>query len=231
MNTLISEETLKSIRKGTRVSEKKYIRRRLIKLGCGLTLAFSDFRQMNMMRELSDAEDLTVQEVEEQLDDLDLVLSDDYSFYNILNLKKNAVDKSIDMYLQFKNTMNYFEDELFKKDLVKKLFEELYEEYHQAPEIGLILVFFSKYSYETFRYINKEVSYKKYINNLQNIEILEQKIHQDGENLRKVVRYWDNLINRYGKLYKKEYGVSLEEMICRKPRRINKLFRLFGVRN
>ena len=83
MNTLISEETLKSIRKGTRVSEKKYIRRRLIKLGCGLTLAFSDFRYMNMTRELLDSENLTVQEVEDQLDDLDLALSDDFSVYNI----------------------------------------------------------------------------------------------------------------------------------------------------
>lgn len=231
MNTLISEETLKSIRKGTRVSEKKYIRRRLIKLGCGLTLAFSDFRYMNMTRELLDSENLTVQEVEDQLDDLDLVLSDDFSVYNILNLKKNAADKSIDMYLQFNKTVEYFEDELFKKDLVKKLVEELFEEFQQAPELGLVLIVFAKFSYETVRYMDKEVSYKKYIENLRNIDLLEQKIPLDGENLRKVVSNWEIMINRYGKLYKKEYGVSLEEMICRKPRKINKFFRLFGIRN
>ena len=204
MNTLISEETLKSIRKGTRVSEKKYIRRRLIKLGCGLTLAFSDFRYMNMTRELLDSENLTVQEVEDQLDDLDLELSDDFSVYNILNLKKNAADKSIDMYLQFNKTVEYFEVELFKKDLVKKLVEELFEKFQQTPELGLVLIVFAKFSYETVRYMDEEVSYKEYIENLRNIDLLEQKIPPEGGNLRKGVSNREIMINRYGKLYKSE---------------------------
>ena len=60
---------------------------------------------MNMMRELSDEEDLSYQKEESELDEIDRDLGPEYTAANILDVKKNAVDKSIEMYNQFSSTL------------------------------------------------------------------------------------------------------------------------------
>jgi hypothetical protein len=203
MSTLISKDKLEPIRHRFFISKKNKTRRRLIRLGCSLTLALSDFRFVNMMRKMADDNNVSVQKIEDELDNLGFDLGPDVNIDNILNILNNAVDNSIDMYAQYKNTLDYFEDKTFRKDLVDRLVKEQYDYYLENPEMGLLLDYFSEVSHKTILYIDKEIGYEDYINNLRNIKILNVEIPFTGENLRKVMHHWVKLNTRYFELYSK----------------------------
>jgi hypothetical protein len=176
MSTLISKDKLEPIRHRFFISKKNKTRRRLIRLGCGLTLALSDFRFVNMMRKMADDNNVSVQKIEDELDNMGFDLGPDVNIDNILNILNNAVDNSIDMYAQYKNTLDYFEDKTFRKDLVDRLVKEQYDYYLENPEMGLLLDYFSEVSHKTILYIDKEIGYEDYINNLRNIKILNKTV-------------------------------------------------------
>ena len=160
MSTLISKNKLEPIRHRFFISKKNKARRRLIRLGCGLTLALSDFRFVNMMRKMADDNNVSAQKIEDELDNMGFDLGPDVNIENILNIINNAVDNSIDMYAQYKNTLDYFEDKTFRKDLVDRLVKEQYDYYLENPEMGLLLDYFSEVSHKTILYIDKEIGYE-----------------------------------------------------------------------
>ena len=198
-NNYFSEETLSHLKPQQGLSER-YQRRALdVTLACKLTHVYGKYHLAMLHRQLAmSEEETTYQQAERQAEMMNQMTLFHSSPSDFLHTQEASTDESIDTYLEYKQLLEEYSDELFVPAIVDQFCKMVYEDDEHFIFKPFCNLYFSVYADALLWYQQGKIDYKTFCMEFQELSWMDGKrTPLNGRKLRMYIMSMREVVEHY----------------------------------